>query len=169
MYVLILCMFTQDHCKCVMLCITRQTTHIHTRGTKNKKKKIYFYYGQISLHSFTAATKRWSWQMMWKSRCMCVYVMQITCSTYNICSAWSHFSELLPIYIPAWWFQSVHFDKSYNNLHKGRPTHRTTKSRKPSDRGWPVVQQNENRWARQLEKEQASEEEWSAATCILIH
>lgn len=124
---------------CVTSCTTGQNTEI-------------YFMAVTSLHIFTTVTERSSWLTMWQSRCMCVCVMQIICSTYNICSAWSRFSELLPIYIPAWWFQSVHFDKSYNNLHKDRPTHRTTESRKPSDRGWPVVQQNENRWARQLEK-----------------
>lgn len=132
-----------------------KTDHAHTHacthtGTKNHKNL--FFMALTSLYNVTTVTERRTWQMIWQSRCMCMCVMQIICSTYNICSAWSWFSELLPIYIPAWWFQSVNFDKSYNNLHKGRPTHRTTQSRKPSDRGWPVVQQNENRWAWQLEK-----------------
>lgn len=116
---------TQVYCKYVMSCSTRQTTH-----TCRKNIQIFFI-TLTSMHNFINVTERRSWQMMWQSRCMCVCVMQIICSTYNICLAWSRFSELLPIYIPAWWFQSVHFDKSYNNLHKGRPTHRTTQSRNP--------------------------------------
>lgn len=136
----------QGSSKCVMSRIATyilnalqdKTDHMHTQR-HTKKTIIYFFMALTSLHNFTTVTERRTWQMMWQSRCMCMCVMQIICSTYNICSAWSWFSELLPIYIPAWWFQSVHFDKSYNNLHKGRPTHRTTQSRKPSDRGWPVV------------------------------